>query len=53
VATVLAAQPITQAAATDLVRDLDLTDDEVLYLLDLAGKVKRAPAKFARALSAK
>ena len=52
-ATVLAAQPITQAAATDLVRDLDLTDDEVLYLLDLAGKVKRAPAKFARALSAK
>jgi ornithine carbamoyltransferase len=53
VATVLAAQPITQAAATDLVRDLDLTDDEVLYLLDLAGKVKRAPAKFARALSGK
>ncbi len=52
-ATVLAAQPITQAAATDLVRDLDLTDDEVLYLLDLAGKVKGSPAKFGRALSGK
>jgi len=53
VATLVAAQPITQVAATDLVRDLDLTDDEVMYLLDLAGKVKRAPAKFARALSGK
>jgi len=53
VATLIAAQPITQVAATDLVRDLDLTDDEVQYLLDLAGKVKRAPAKFARALAGK
>jgi ornithine carbamoyltransferase len=53
VATLVAAQPITQVAATDLVRDLDLTDDEVMNLLDLAGKVKRAPAKFARALSGK
>ncbi len=52
-ATLVAAQPITQVAAKDLVRDLDLTDDEVLYLLDLAGKVKGAPAKFARALSGK
>ncbi len=52
-ATLIAAQPITQVAATDLVRDLDLTDDEVQCLLDLAGKVKRAPAKFARALSGK
>jgi ornithine carbamoyltransferase len=53
VATPLAAQAITQVAATDLARDLDLTDDEVLYLLDLAGKVKGTPAKFARALSGK
>ncbi len=52
-ASLLAAQPITQVAATDLVRDLDLSDDEVLYLLDLAGKVKRGPAKFARALTGK
>jgi hypothetical protein len=46
VATILAAQPIAKAAASDLVRDLDLTVDEVLYLLDLAAKVKRAPATF-------
>jgi ornithine carbamoyltransferase len=53
VATLLAAQPITQAAATDLARDLDLTDDEVVYLLGLAGKVKHSPGKFARALGGK
>jgi len=53
VATLITAQPITQVAATDLVRDLDLTDDEVQYLLDLAAKVKRAPAKFAKALAGK
>ena len=52
-ATLIAAQPITQVAATDLVRDLDLTDDEVQYLLDLAAKVKRTPAKFAKALTGK
>ena len=52
-ATLIAAQPITQVAATDLVRDLDLTDDEVQCLLDLAAKVKRAPAKFAKALTGK
>ncbi len=52
-ATLIAAQPISQVAATDLVRDLDLTDDEVQYLLDLAAKVKRTPAKFARALTGK
>ena len=52
-ATILAAQPIAKAAASDLVRDLDLTDDEVIYLLDLAAKVKRAPAKYARALTGK
>ncbi len=52
-ATLLAVQPITQVAATDLVRDLDLTDDEVQYLLDLAAKVKLAPAKFAKALTGK
>jgi ornithine carbamoyltransferase len=53
VATLIAAHPISQVAATDLVRDLDLTDDEVQYLLDLAAKVKRTPAKFARALTGK
>src|SRR6266851_1630072 len=53
VATAIAIRPIAKVAAPDLVRDLDLTDDEVLYLLDLAAKVKRAPAKYARALSGK
>src|SRR5713226_3727703 len=53
VATAIAIRPIAKVAAPDLVRDLDLTDDEVLYLLDLAAKVKRAPAKYARALTGK
>jgi ornithine carbamoyltransferase len=53
VATVLAAQPIAKVSASDLVRDLDLTDDQVPYLFDLAAKVKRTPAKYARALSGK
>ncbi len=52
-ATAIAVRPIAKVSAPDLVRDLDLTDDEVLYLLDLAGKVKRTPAKYARALSGK
>jgi ornithine carbamoyltransferase len=53
VATAVAVQPISKVAAQDFARDLDLTNDEVVYLLDLAGRVKRAPAKFARALSGK
>jgi ornithine carbamoyltransferase len=53
VATPVAVQPISKVAAPDLVRDLDLTDDEVQYLLELAGKVKRTPAKYARSLSGK
>src|SRR5216684_4361542 len=53
VATAIAIRPIAKVAAPDLVRDLDLTDEEVLYLLDLAAKVKRTPGKYARALSGK
>jgi len=53
VATILAVQPISKVSAQDLVRDLDLTDDEVQYLLGLAARVKRAPGKFARALGGK
>jgi ornithine carbamoyltransferase len=53
VATILAVQPISKVSAQDLVRDLDLTDDEVQYLLGLAARVKRTPGKFARALSGK
>ena len=52
-ASILAVQPISKVSAQDLVRDLDLTDDEVQYLLGLAAKVKRTPGKFARALSGK
>ncbi|PYT29964.1 MAG: ornithine carbamoyltransferase [Acidobacteria bacterium] len=52
-ATVLAARPIVKVSAPDLVRDLDLTNDEVHCLLDLAGKVKHAPAKYARSLAGK
>ena len=37
----------------DLLRDLDLTDDELVYLLDLASDVKRAPGNYAHALSGK
>ncbi len=52
-ATILAVQPISKVSAQDLVRDLDLTDDEVQYLLGLAARVKRTPGKFARALGGK
>ena len=52
-ATSIAVRPISKVAAHDFARDLDLTDDELTYLLDLAGRVKRAPSKFSRALSGK
>jgi ornithine carbamoyltransferase len=44
---------ILKAAATDLLYDLDLTNDELLYLLDLAAEVKCAPARYGRALEGK
>ena len=52
-ATAIAVRPISKVAAHDFARDLDLTDDELNYLLDLAARVKRAPSKFAKALSGK
>ena len=42
-----------KASATDLLQDLDLTGDELLYLLDLARAVKRAPRDYAAALDGK
>jgi ornithine carbamoyltransferase len=49
------ASPLLEAerktAATDLTCDLDLTIENVLSLLDLAAQLKRAPARFARALA--
>jgi ornithine carbamoyltransferase len=42
--------PILKAQSPDLLRDLDLTDEELIYLLDLADEVKRSPDDFAHAL---
>jgi ornithine carbamoyltransferase len=43
----------TRVAASDLLRDLDLTDDELRALLDLAAQVKRSPREYADALAGK
>jgi ornithine carbamoyltransferase len=40
-------------SAPDLLRDLDLTDDEHLSLLDLASAVKQSPRDYAHALDGK
>ena len=44
---------ILKMAGADLLRDLDLSDDELLYLLDLAADVKRSPRDYAGALAGK
>src|ERR1700684_907646 len=44
---------ILKANAPDLLTDLDLSNDELSYLLDLAVEVKRAPRKFAQSLAGK
>ena len=44
---------IPKTVSPDLLRDLDLTNDELAYLLDLAGEVKRAPRDYAHALDGK
>jgi ornithine carbamoyltransferase len=46
-------RPITHISAPDLARDLDLTDDELLYLLDLALDIKQSPRNYAHALAGK
>jgi ornithine carbamoyltransferase len=45
--------PIPKSASPDFLRDLDLTNDELLYLLDLAAEVKASPRDFAHALDGK
>jgi ornithine carbamoyltransferase len=45
--------PILKTSGSDLLRDLDLTDDELSALLDLASDVKRRPAEYAQALAGK
>ena len=40
-------------AARDFARDLDLSDDEVVSLLDLTARVKRSPTEYGHALDGK
>jgi ornithine carbamoyltransferase len=44
---------IRKTNASDLLRDLDLSDDELRYLLDLAAAVKRSPGNYSQALAGK
>jgi len=53
VATMFAPNQIVKTAAPDFLQDLDLTDDELLYLLDLASEVKTSPGEYAHALDGK
>ena len=47
------AGPPPRVAASDLLRDLDLTSDELRSLLDLAALVKRSPRDYAHSLDGK
>jgi len=47
------AGPPPRVAAADLLRDLDLTSDELRSLLDLAALVKRSPRDYAHSLNGK
>ena len=44
---------IAKLSSQDLLRDLDLADDELIYLLDLAAAVKQSPREYAHALDGK
>src|SRR5439155_8731497 len=44
---------ILKSSGSDLLRDLDLTDDELLYLLDLASEVKHSAGDYSRVLEGK
>jgi ornithine carbamoyltransferase len=50
-AAVLSTSPVWKAQTRDLKTDLDLTRDELSYLLDLTGKVKSAPTRYSKALA--
>ena len=52
-ATMFAPNQILKTAAPDFLKDLDLTDDELLYLLDLAAELKASPLDYAHALEGK
>ncbi len=44
---------VLKASASDILTDLDLTNDELTYFLELAMEVKRSPREFAQALTGK
>ena len=50
-AAALSSTPVWKAQTRDLTTDLDLTRDELSYLLELTVKVKSAPARYSKALS--
>ena len=47
----IAVAAIRRAQAEDFTRDLDLTRDELVYLLELTAQVKKTPGRFAHALA--
>ncbi len=47
----VAAAGIRKAQAEDFTRDLDLTQDELVYLLELTAQVKKTPGRFMRELA--
>ena len=49
----LSHRQITRISAPDLRRDLDITDDELVGLLDMALDMKQSPRDYARALEGK
>ena len=48
-----APKALPKIAATDFTRDLDISQDELLALLDLTQQLKAAPARFSKALAAR
>jgi len=49
----LAPNPVPKIGASDFLRDLDLTNEELVYLLELADDVKQFPREYERALAGK
>src|SRR5579872_6218604 len=52
-ASVVTPNQILKISGDDLLKDLDLTNDELLYLLDLAGEVKQSPRDYGHVLDGK
>jgi ornithine carbamoyltransferase len=49
----ISANQIAKLSSPDLLQDLDLTDDELASLLELAADIKRSPRAYAKALAGK